>query len=408
MLLTLIPLFDRNMTVSAYSLFTQKKNFLTNPSLLGTGQYDGATTIDGLEIIRQMGTATLSAGKKIFVSVNNVSIFSDIESQCDTPPKALVLLIDNTFPPVDMYLNRIRDLKNRGYQFAIRKLPVRSYEDYAELLKLMDYILIDCQKIDIAKAKIFFGRLYPNLKICAGNIPTTEVFEQLCKIDGLELFEGAFFRMPVTKGENQVVPLKVNYIELLNLVNNEDFELTQAADIIARDTALVISLLRMVNNIAINSEITSIRIAASMLGQKELKRWINTAVVNELCSDKPNEITRLSLLRAKFAENLAPVFGIPLQAQQLFLMGLFSVLDIILEKPMKEALQVIKVSKDIQDALLDKKGPLADILEFLVGYESADWQGVSRMMILKNIEIPQVYNAYLASLQWYSDLVSIR
>lgn len=408
MLLTLIPLFDRNMTVSAYSLFTQKKNFLTNPNLLGSGQYDGATQIDGLEIINHMGTATLSGGKKIFVSVSNVSIFSDIESQCDTPHKALVLLIDNTFPPVEMYLKRICELKSKGYQFALRKLPVRSYEDYRKLLKLMDYILIDHQKIDVGKAKNYFNRLYPDLKVCAGNLPTTESFNQLRSIDGIELFEGSFFRMPVTKGETQVVPLKVNYIELLNLVNNEDFELTQAADIISRDTALVISLLRMANNIAINSEITSIRLAASMLGQKELKRWINTAVVNELCSEKPNEITRLSLLRAKFAENLAPVFGIAMQSSELFLMGLFSVLDIILEKPMKDALSIIKVSKPIQDALIDKTGPLADVLDFLISYESADWQEVSRVMIIKNIEIPQVYNAYLASLQWYSDLVSIR
>lgn len=408
MLLTLIPLFDRNMTVSAYSLFTQKKNFLTNPSLLGTGRYDGASTIDGLDIIRQMGTTTLSAGKRIFVSVNNVSIFSDIESQCDTPPKSLVLLIDNTFPPVEMYLKRIQALRDRGYQFALRKLPVRSFEDYAPLLRLMDYILIDCQKIDVLKCIPYFKQRYPKLNICAGNIPTMKMFEALRGADGIALFEGAFFRMPVTKGENQVRPLKVNYIELLNLVNNEDFDLTQAADIISRDTALVISLLRMVNNIAINSEITSIRIAASMLGQKELRRWINTAVLNELCSDKPNEITRLSLLRAKFAENLAPIFGIAMQSQELFLAGLFSVLDIILDKPMDEALQMIRISSDIQQALLEKKGPIAEVLDFLIRYEAADWQEVSRQMILKKIEIPQIYNAYLASLQWYSDLVSIR
>lgn len=408
MLLTLIPLFDGNMTVSAYSLFTQKKNFLTNPMLLGSGQYDGATHIDGLEIIHQMGTETLSGGKKIFVSISNVSIFSDIDSQCDVPHKSIVLLIDNTLPPVEMYLSRIKQLKSSGYLFAIRKLPVGSYEDYKEILNLMDYILIDSQKIEVAKAKLYFNHLYPDIKVCAGNIPTTDAFMQLHNLDGIALFEGAFFRMPVTQKEHQVVPLKVNYIELLNLVNTEDFDLTQAADIISRDTALMISLLRMVNNIAINSEITSIRVAASMLGQKELKRWINTAVVNELCSDKPNEITRLSLLRAKFAENLAPLFDIGGLSSELFLMGLFSVLDIILDKPLKDALQVIRVSKQVEDALLQKKGPMAEVLDFLVHYEAADWQNVSRSMILKKIDTPAVYNAYLASLQWYHDLISIR
>lgn len=408
MLLTLIPLFDRNMAVSAYSMFVQKKNFLTNPSSFGTALYDGATTIDGFEIIRKMGTNTLSGGKQIFVSVNNVSIFSDIESQCTTPPKNVVLLIDNTFPPVDMYIGRICALKQKGYRFAMRKLPVASYESYAPLLKHMDYLLVDCQKVEIAKAILYFSKMQPHLKICAGNIPTMEVFERLCMVDGICMFEGKFFRMPVNKGEHEVVPLKVNYIELLNLVNSEEFELTEAADIIGRDTALVISLLRMVNNMALNSEITSIRVAASMLGQKELKRWINTAVLNAMCSDKPNEITRLSLLRAKFAESLAPVFGIPLQSSELFLLGLFSVLDIILDKPMEEALEMVQVSSDIKMALLERKGKLSEVYEFMVHYESADWQEVSRLMVLKEIEIPQVYDAYFASLQWYNHLVSIR
>lgn len=93
--------------------------------------------------------------------------------------------------------------------------------------------------------------------------------------------------MPVTKGEAKVSPLKVNYIELLNIVNEPDFDLTKAADVIGRDTALVISLLKMVNHMTVNSEITSIRHAAAMLGQKELKKWINTAVTSQLCADRP-------------------------------------------------------------------------------------------------------------------------
>lgn len=79
----------------------------------------------------------------------------------------------------------------------------------------------------------------------------------------------------------------------------------------------------MVNRMTVNSGITTIRHAAAMLGQKELKRWINTAVVNQLYADKPSEITRLSLIRAKFAENLAPLFQLQNKTEELFLMGLF-------------------------------------------------------------------------------------
>lgn len=404
MLVTLIPLFDENMTVSAYSLFAQKENFLLNPSLLGTGRNDGAANIPGLDIIESMGIETLSADKEVFVEVNNISIFSDIDGQCQAPHEKLVLLLDNTIKPDSMYVNRLKELKEKGYKLAIRKLAVQNFEVYREILLLMDYILLDHKKIDISKARIYFGKVYPNIKLCAGNIKTQEIFEELKKEGGYQLYEGEFFRVPVTKGQVEVAPLKVNYIELLNLVNDDDFELTKAADVIGRDTALVISLLKMVNRMAVYSEITSIRHAAAMLGQKELKKWINTAVTNELCADKPNEITRLSLLRAKFAENLAPVFEMALHSSELFLMGLFSVLDLILDKPMAEALEMVKVSKDIKEALVNKEGKFAPVLDFITQYEAANWQEVSRQMVLQNIDMNQVYEAYVKSLQWYKEL----
>lgn len=407
MMLTLIPFFDRNMSVSAYSLFTRKNNFLMNPSLLGSRQFDGAAYVDGLELIQELGTTTLSGGKPIFVSLNNISIFSSLESQCKNANHAPILLIDQTFPPVSMYTDRIRELREFGYHFAIRNLPVHCYEDYAPILSQMDYILIDCQKIDAVKASFYFRKLYPNICICASNIPDTETFGKLSPAETISLFEGTFFRMPVTRGEHKVSPLKINYISLLNLIEEDDFDLTKAADIISQDTALIISLLRLANTRSFNSEITSVRVAVSMLGQKDLTRWIQTTVIEKLCSDKPNELMRLSLLRAKFAENLAPVFGMAMRSQELFLTGLFSILDIILDCSMEEALSMVRVSGKIRAALLEHTGSLAEVLHFIVKYESAEWQEVSRQLVLKNIEIPDVSHAWVSSLQWYAKLIAM-
>lgn len=404
MLATLIPLFDEEMSVRAYSLFTQKKNFLLNPSFQGTGSNDGASNVTGLEVIENMGLESVSAQKEVFVAVNNISIFSDTLQKSTLPHERLILLTDNSIVPQDIYINRLRSLKETGYKLAIRKLPVQSFEEYREILLLMDYIFLDHKKIDIQMAQIYFQKIYPQIKLCAGNIQTQEIFEELKKKGGYELFEGEFYRMPVTRGQTKVAPLKVNYIELLNVVNADDFELTKAADIIGRDTALVISLLAMVNKMAVNSEITSIRHAAAMLGQKELQKWINTAVAGKLYADKPNEVTRLSLLRAKFVENLAPLFELGQQSEQLFLMGLFSVLDVIFEQPMEEALKLVKVSKEINDALISHTGIFAPILEFVLSYERADWQEASRLMILKNINMDAVYEAYVQTLGWYRDL----
>lgn len=405
MLATLIPFFDKNMKVSAYSLFSQKDNYLLNPELQGSAVLSGAGRIGGLEVIENIGIDTLSPGTNVFLPVGPVNIFSSIEEQIDEGMKSrLVLLCDNTIQNTENYRKRLRQLKNQGFKLAIYKIPVSEFEKSQELLKLMHYIILDCKKVNVDKAKIYFAHQFPKIKICVGNVSDQETFDRLKNDKAFPLFEGKFYRIPVTKGETKIEPLKVNYLELMNIVNDEDYELTKAADIIGRDTALVISLLEMVNRIAINSEVTSIRHAAVILGQKELKKWINTVITKELCADKPNEIARISLLRAKFAECLAPAFEMGMKASELFLMGLFSVLDIILNVPMEEALNKVNVSKDIREALMSHKGEFADVYDFILAYENADWQEVCRWLIVKNISIDAIYKAYTEAMCWYKEM----
>ena len=404
MLVTLIPLFDDNMAIRAYSLFTQKSNFFLNPSMLGTGQLDGAGRIEGLEVIQSMGLETLCGVNNVFVSVSNMSLFSDFALQCDEDKEHLILLLDHAVKPEPMYIERIKELKEQGYRFGMRKLLVQEFQEYAEILKMMDFVFLNHKKVDLTKAKIYFEKLFPHIQICAVEVDDMESFEQLKAATACPLYEGNFYQLPVTKGNTEVSPLKVNYIELLNAVNTDDFDLTAAADIIGRDPALTIALLKMVNNMAVNSGITTIRHAAAMLGQKELKKWITTAVVSELCSDRPNEITRLSMIRAKFAENLAKHFGMAGQASELFLMGLFSVLDAILDQDMEEALKLVTVSKNISDALISKSGAFGGVYDFMLQYEKASWQEVSRQMILQDISMNDLYEAYIQTLEWYRKL----
>ena len=404
MLATMMPLFDGNVAVKAYSLFAQKENFLLNPSMLGTGSLDGAGNIIGLDAIESLGTTTLDDDQVFFIEISKVSIFSAIDEMCSVDADRIVLLVDQTIPCEDMYLQRIEQLKAMGYKIAMKGLKIEQFEEYASMLRLLDYMMLDYKKLNIAGAKAFFSKVYPNVSLIAVNVDSQDDFDMLSSSEAYRLFEGDFYRIPVTQGSKDVSPLKVNYIELLNIVNDSDFELTKAADIIGRDTALVIELLKVVNRMSINSEITSIRHAAAMLGQKELKKWINAVVTHQLCADKPSEITRLSLLRAKFAENLAPIFGVGGLSSELFLMGLFSVLDIILDKPMDEALKMVSVSKQISDALCNGKGDMAEIFQFIKNYELASWSEVSRIMIVKHIDEDAVYDAYTDSLKWYRDL----
>jgi len=404
MLAALMPLFDEKMTVKAYSVFSEKENPFLNPDMAVAAKYDGVGRISGLEVVGSMGTAVLNEEKQVFVPVDNINIFADIVAQCTVPRNRVVLLMDNSITPDEDYVKRIKLLRSEGFRFAIRKLTVDMFEAYRPVLMECDYVLLDHKKIVISKAKIYFNKLYPNMKLIAVNVNSQEEYSALSTDGKYDLYEGEFFRMPVTSNEKEVNPLKINYIELLNVVNAPDFDLTDAADVIGRDAGLVISLLEIVNHIAINSEITSVRHAAAMLGQKELKRWINTAVTKELCADKPSEITRMSMVRAKFAENLAPVFNIAGFSSELFLTGLFSCIDIMLDKPMDEALKMLHVAKNINDALINGKGELAPVLDFVRLYENADFIEVCRRMVVDDIDMDTVYDAYLNSLSWYRDL----
>ncbi|MCR4955508.1 MAG: HDOD domain-containing protein [Lachnospiraceae bacterium] len=404
MLGTLIPLFDATMQVKAYSIFAQKKNLYLNPISIGTASLDGAGRVLGLDIVESMGMHVLAEDRMVFVELNHITIFADIDSMYTGPHEKLVLLFDPLVVPTEMYINRLRELKEKGYCLAIRKLPVMQFEEYRHILELVDYILLDHKKIDMTRAKQYFVQLYPNAKLVAVNVNTKEEFDMLAAGGGYHYYEGDFFRIPANGAEAEVSPMKATYVELLNVVNDPDFQLEKAADIIGRDTALVISLLGMVNRMTVNSGISTVRHAAAMLGQRELKRWINAAVTKELCSDKPSEITRLSLLRARFAENLAPLFQVANMSSELFLMGLLSVLDVILDKSMEEALQMVMVSKPISDALLHNTGKLVPVYNFMLSYENADWQEVSRQMIINEIPDDKVYDAYTEALVWYREM----
>ncbi len=408
MLATLIPLFDSQMNVPAYSIFAQRENLLARPNLLGTGSLDMATCVLGLEIINNMGLDSVSDDRNVFVEVNEISVFTDLENDCKVDHKKIILLGNSSIKPTEQYIERVAALKKKGFMFAIKGLAYNQFDEYKPILDLSDYILLNHKRLNIAVAKAYFTKNYPELKLVAVNVNSREEYEALADKEAFALFEGEFFRVPISNGSKELAPLKATYIDLLNVVNAPDFDLTKAADTISKDTALVISMLQLVNRMSRNSEITSVRHAAAMLGQKELKKWINTAVTKELCADRPNEITRLSLLRAKFAENLAPVFGMANLSSELFLTGLFSVLDIILEKPMEEALSLVKVSRNIEKALLKHEGDLAPVLDFMEAYENASFQEVSRQLLLKDMADNPVYEAYVRSLIWYRDLFHVK
>ena len=404
MLATLVPLFFEDMSVASYCLYAQKENMFEHPHLLGAGKYDGAGSIVGIEVFDSISESDLIDNCSIIIPINNISLFSNIEQQLTRFQGRIMLLLDQSIKPEDSYNKRIVDLKNKGFKLAIKDLPLANVEDYKTLLKDFDLFLVNSDTGDVVEQAKAFRKVLPSIDFCAENLHSKEEFD-VAKDSGLfKIFEGTFFRIPINTQDTEVTPIKMNYMKLMSVINRPDFDLEDVANVIGQDPALSIELLKIANKLTLNSNIRSIQQATALLGQRELRRWLNTTLFNGLAAGKPNEITRLSLIRARFAENLALVFDYAMRKDELFLMGLFSLLNLILDMPMEEALTQVGVSNEIKKALVSGDGIFAPQLDFLLSYEAGDWQEVSRLMVLHDIEMHVVYDAYVEALKWYGNM----
>ena len=404
MLATLVPLFYEDMSVASYCLYAQKENMYERPHLLIAGKYDGAGSIVGLEVFDSVSEDDLAANCSIIIPINNISLFSNIEQQLTGFDGRIILLIDQTIKPEESYNKRLQDLKSKGFKLALKDLPITSLDEFKFMMNDFDLLLINSDTGDVIEQAKAFRKILPNIDLCAENLHTKEEFESAKESGLFKVFEGTFFRVPINKGDTEVAPIKINYLKLMKVINEPDFDLDDVANVISQDPALTIELLKIANKLTINSNIRSIAQATALLGQKELRRWLNTTLLNGLAAGKPNEITRLSLVRARFAENLAPIFDYAMRKDELFLMGLFSLLNLILDMPMDKALEQVGVSNEIKKALVSDDGIFAPQLEFLLSYEAGDWQEVSRLMVLHDIEMDDVYEAYVEALKWYGSM----
>lgn len=397
-----VPVFDKDLAVKAYYfMFKNADNLIVGDQ--SSTMLDGTVNPKSLEILNEIGIDTFTLGAPIFVSFSNITLISDFHNQFKLPIKSVVITINESVTDDDVYLQKILMCRNLGYKFAMH-FPTSVY-NHQKVMQAMDYIIVS-QSIHNKKEAIKTLEKFQNAIPVAININSYNAFE-LAKATNYSLYEGKFYRIPITVGGiKPPSPLKLLSIRLLNVVNSNNFELDEVADIVGKDVALSVSLLQHINAQTFGSKIKTIQHAAAMLGQKELRKWVSTAATVQLGDDKPSEINKVSLLRAKFAENLAPLFEMSNNAEVLFLMGLFSLIDVMLDLNIEEALDKVSVNDNIRLALVQYKGIFYPVYEFIKLYEAADWIGVSRLLILHNLKVEDVYHAYIESVKWYKNLIT--
>ena len=402
------PLFTSGMNAEFYYLSAQYGNAIIESTK--SNPLDRAMISPFIEFINEVGLASLTQGKKVFIPITQIQLSVDLEATLKEDPSNIVFILDDRVVPNDATLARCKRFSELGFKFA--KYYTGKLDTLVAFKPYISYIFLKIdpkQMIDHAKT---IKQNFSKAVIIGSDIGEKPQFDQmvLSRENKVDLFDGAFYKVhiPTNAKQNALSPLKTNYLQLLNIVNQEDFDFQTFTRTVRQDTALAIQFMKLVNNASKSrAEIKNLNQAAAMLGQKDIKKWVSTAVSNALCVDSPSEITRLSLVRAKFCENLARHFELAIAQENLFLMGLFSVLDVVLDLPLEEAFKMVFVPQQISDALVKQQGDYFSIFNFVIQYEFGHWKEISRIALVRNISIDQIHYAYKEALIWYSELINM-
>lgn len=400
-----IPLFDPAMVVQAYRLCDRSGDSVLDVTK-GHSRMAGVFSSPGLDLIQKVGPEAFAADKPLFASINRFQLETGMPMNLHIPPEKVICLLPSDLPHEEPIFTKLSALQNMGYKLALDGFPYGG--SASPLLPYVSYVALDYTH---SLFSIHYKGVIDGMKDVTAvimNIPDTETYEKLSASNPQALFTGAFYNRPITKGISEISPIKVNALQLLRNVNEPDFELSDIVKIIERDPSLSISLLRFINSnaVGLKRKVDSIASAVAILGQNEVRRWATVALSVGLGEDRPGEITRISLVRAKFAENLAGSFELGVFQNSLFITGLFSLLDVILQKPMDEAIREVAVDDRVRKALVDHEGDLVPVMDLIYAYERADWDEANKIMIRNGIGVEAVSGAFVDALVWYDQLLA--
>lgn len=396
-----MPFFDSDMSVGTYRLNSRSGKTLLG-MLADEMSVSDAVLSPGLDLVKTLGVEPLTGGTPLFVDINEYHLLMRTPIMLDIDPELLVCVLPNRIQADGAVLNKVAELKELG--FAIASDGLLPGNTQSPLFEYVDYIILDISDFTVDTRFLATVKAISALKkVVLSEINDMDTFEILVGIKNTQ-YCGRFFNQPITKGVSKISPLKINALTLLRRISEDDFDLGDIADTVGQDPSLSISLLRFISTI-MPRKIESLRNAVAILGQKEVKRWATAAISIRLADDRPNEITRLSLIRARFAENLAGAFEMAIFSQSLFMMGLFSLLDVILELPMEKAVDEIAVDEQVREALVEKSGDFYKILQFIHAYEHANWDEIAILMVTHNLELEAVTTAFVDALVWYKALL---
>ncbi|HSR10751.1 MAG TPA: HDOD domain-containing protein, partial [Thermodesulfobacteriota bacterium] len=343
----------------------------------------------------------LTEGKRAFINVTRDTLLK--EYLYLIPKELIVAEILETIEPDQEVIAACRKLKEAGYLLALDDFVYR--DGCQPLVEMADFIKVDFLAAAEDQRRDLFRRFSPSgAQLLAEKVETEEAFSQGLQI-GYPYFQGYFFCRPTIFKSKDIPGFKLHYFQVLQEILRPEMDFGRLEKYIKQEVSLSYRLLRYINSafFGLKNKINSIKQALALLGEKEIKKWLSMLTLANMGKDKPDELAVHTIARARFCESLAPLAGLLHRAEDLFLVGMFSLIDAFLDRPLPEVLEEIPIKDEIRGAILGEENKLTEVYRYAVSYEKGDWGQLAEQQVRIGVDEERPPKLYRDSLRWGND-----
>ena len=390
------PIFDKQLRVHAYELL-----FRGGPQNFFQARTHAAASVIA-DSITLFDLQTLTGHARAFINVDELAL--RLGAPHLLPPGRIVVEILESVKPTDEIVGICRELRQDGYVFALDDFlgdpKLQPLADLASYLKV-DFTLLDAEGRKRV-AQHFSGN---GAALLAEKVETQLDLDEARNL-GYTYFQGYFFCKPAMVETRDIPGNKLIQLQLLSAVAAPELAYDAIESLLKQEPSLLYRLLRYLNSPALDlrSEVHSIREALTLLGEREFRRWVSIFAVVAMSTGKPPELLRTALTRAYFCEDFSASAGLRDKSSAMFLMGLLSVSDALLDKPIADVLKSLPIDAEIKAALCGGENRYGDLYEVLLSLEHAEWRKLTACTDRLGCPEDSVPTSYQSALQKASSI----
>jgi len=393
------PIFDTRKRVIGYELLHR-----SGPSVNNYPGGDG--TQASLAVIRSaflfLGERLLTHPRQAFINFTKELLIGGIARML--PADSTVVEVLEDVVADDQLVDACRELKEAGYTIAIDDFTLGS-RGRSRLIDLAELVKVDLNAVDEAESLAIVREFDGTKKLVAEGVETHDAFEA-ARAKGFSLFQGYFFSKPVIVPGRDISANKLSYLHILGELNKPELDFRAIEGILKHDTALCYALLKYINSayFGLKDKFTSILQAMAFLGETQVRKWASLVLFTFLGVDRSPEVVVRSLIRGRMCELLAKDANAAGPEPELFLMGMFSLLDVLIGRPLKDILDGMNLGPQVRATLLGEETDYSGLYRLVLNYENGDWEGLSESIGSTPVDPERVLKAYVSAVEWADEL----